>query len=786
MYKYIKNPNDNKKINIHSELGKNIIKKYLNFIVGGENPEKMEYIFNQRSENITEIHGLVGLDYYKFDASVYGTTKRILLLADEHDPLVEKILPDSNNAILFDELIIYLIQTLALASECVDFYLEIALTNEQGKPLDGIPFNGGAMYKSSYHIPMNNKITTICVLRNIFRNCSQSIVNDSCTINELIGHLEQPIPSDIKLDNLRLHNIDLRQNSGNYYDLMGSDLTDTTYSHDFYDRFLQYVLDRPGHPTRQQLEDMCLIDANCDSSIISAHIDKIDLVKRKINHEQEKFFYNKIFNIGARVYIKLIRKYVYEFYTGKSIHMPDVSWDSSSLNASLVDIYTIFRILKNFEMNTEPKRGRGPSKCKGISNQNNIIVFAGAHHTECFRYVLDRLPGCSSMYGQDSHRRTPNGNRSKILEIDTSQGFDNFNQLMTDFCEDFSNHRIDFKNLDNTSLRRAIQRYKYSIQTCPLIETWNVSEVTDMSNLFDDFSNFDGNITYWDTGKVTDMSHMFNEAISFNKPLVWDTKNVTNMSNMFRGATNFNESLYFDTEKVTNMSGMFNRAKSFNQPLKEWNTVNVTDMSHMFHRAQSFNESLEFTSTEYVTNMSSMFREARSFNQYLDFNTSNVTDMNSMFYNAIRFDQPLNFFYTGNVTNMGSMFREARSFNGNLTYWNTELVTDMSSMFEFASNFNQPLNFDTENVSNMESMFSYARSFNQLLNWNTAIVINMESMFEDAENFNQPLNWNTDRVINMNSMFRNAVNFRQTLDFNIGNDTDTDRMFENSPGRLNI
>lgn len=38
MYKYIKNPVNNKKVNIHSKLGKNILKQYLNLLIGGTTP----------------------------------------------------------------------------------------------------------------------------------------------------------------------------------------------------------------------------------------------------------------------------------------------------------------------------------------------------------------------------------------------------------------------------------------------------------------------------------------------------------------------------------------------------------------------------------------------------------------------------------------------------------------------------------------------------------------------------------------------------------------------------
>jgi len=44
-----------------------------------------------------------------------------------------------------------------------------------------------------------------------------------------------------------------------------------------------------------------------------------------------------------------------------------------------------------------------------------------------------------------------------------------------------------------------------------------------------------GHISNWDTSNVTDMSEMFNEASNFNQDISnWDTSNVTNMSDMFK------------------------------------------------------------------------------------------------------------------------------------------------------------------------------------------------------------------------------------------------------------
>ena len=53
-----------------------------------------------------------------------------------------------------------------------------------------------------------------------------------------------------------------------------------------------------------------------------------------------------------------------------------------------------------------------------------------------------------------------------------------------------------------------------------------------------------GEINNWDVSNVTNMEEMFDEASSFNQPLnKWDVSKVTNMSFMFAGATSFNQPL---------------------------------------------------------------------------------------------------------------------------------------------------------------------------------------------------------------------------------------------------
>lgn len=72
------------------------------------------------------------------------------------------------------------------------------------------------------------------------------------------------------------------------------------------------------------------------------------------------------------------------------------------------------------------------------------------------------------------------------------------------------------------------------------INTWDVTEVRDMSELFAEQKYFNDKITRWVPKNVTDMSAMFQDNATFNQDLNnWDVGCVTNMNNIFGTATAF-------------------------------------------------------------------------------------------------------------------------------------------------------------------------------------------------------------------------------------------------------
>ncbi|KAG7350223.1 fibronectin domain containing protein [Nitzschia inconspicua] len=149
------------------------------------------------------------------------------------------------------------------------------------------------------------------------------------------------------------------------------------------------------------------------------------------------------------------------------------------------------------------------------------------------------------------------------------------------------------------------------------IDSWNVSQVTDMSELFRDDINFDQYIGSWDTSNVTDMYRMFYEASAFNQDIgQWDVSNVKNMHAMFYGADAFNQDIgEWDVSNVQSMQGMFYNACSFNQDIGQWDVSNVQHLDYMFHYAWSFNQDIGRWNVSKVTSMHGMFLGASAFNQ---------------------------------------------------------------------------------------------------------------------------------------------------------------------------
>ncbi|GEM_PF-1218049 len=390
---------------------------------------------------------------------------------------------------------------------------------------------------------------------------------------------------------------------------------------------------------------------------------------------------------------------------------------------------------------------------------------------------------------------------------------------------------ISIKARDKSHLENLIkQTIELNGYNCDL-NFIDVSNVTDMSYLFaswpddeddswsDDEGNsysnsrFNGDISRWNVSNVTDMSHMFNGS-SFNGDISkWDVSNVTNMSGMFEYSQFNGDICKWDVSNVTDMSHMFSGSK-FNGNISKWNMSNVTDMSVMFLDSK-FNGDISKWDVSNVTNMSYMFRNSQFNGDISEWNVSNVTDMSHMF-SGSEFNRDISKWNVSNVDDMDWIFSRSK-FNGDISKWNVSETDERSliSLSKFFPNIsikardkehlesliNQTivrngcycnLNFiDVSNITDMSNLFtswsddegdSYSNSqFNgDISRWNVSNVTNMSEMF-NGSSFNGDISkWNVSNVTDMRSMFSGSKFNGDISKWNVSNVTDMSYMFRNS------
>lgn len=118
-----------------------------------------------------------------------------------------------------------------------------------------------------------------------------------------------------------------------------------------------------------------------------------------------------------------------------------------------------------------------------------------------------------------------------------------------------------YKPSTTKKLKNAIQQYVVLGRTSyyPPISQWDTSLITDMSYLFENCYEFNGDISEWNVANVTDMRYMFKNCLLFNCNLSkWDVRNVRHMT------------------------GMFSSCISFHNDISQWNVNRMTDVTDMF------------------------------------------------------------------------------------------------------------------------------------------------------------------------------------------------------------
>jgi len=331
------------------------------------------------------------------------------------------------------------------------------------------------------------------------------------------------------------------------------------------------------------------------------------------------------------------------------------------------------------------------------------------------------------------------------------------------------------------------------------IEVWDVSSVTDFTELFSNASDshlypfhmnsLSINLSRWDTSKVTSMSEIFKDNENVGLSIVgietWNTANVETLYSAFDGAKNFNSDISgWNVSKVSDFDQTFNRALRFNADIGSWNTARALKMRHMFAFAHAFNADLSCWSTQRVIYSTDMFHDAEMFDArgLWSWNVSKVTDFLSMFFLADRIDTctrqyiymqwPENFKIDypdwGHImlSCLENPLQLPRSECGHRAC----VLTSMSISNEVSwwlSNDkmhdecgNNVGSWNVSRVTNLDYALALPTFNGDISRWDVMKVTSMEGTFQEAASFNRDLSaWNVVKVTNMERMFYSATSY---------------------------
>ncbi|WMN07245.1 BspA family leucine-rich repeat surface protein [Marivirga arenosa] len=269
----------------------------------------------------------------------------------------------------------------------------------------------------------------------------------------------------------------------------------------------------------------------------------------------------------------------------------------------------------------------------GSSNDNQITIpGTGTDYLIEWEEVGNEANNNGSETGTDTHTITFPSAGTYRVKINGDFNRINFNnqgdvQKITDIEQwgdiSWSSFENAFFNCDNLL---------YSATDAP-----DLSGVTNMSRMFENTNQFNGDIDNWDVSTITNMNYMFRYAYAFNQSLNnWDVSSVELAFHMFDGADQFNGDITaWNTSNIRSFSKMFRNASSFNQDISGWSTTSALYMISMFEGAESFNADISNWQTANVQEMTLMFSGATAFDANLgNWDISSITNMSNMLDNS--------------------------------------------------------------------------------------------------------------------------------------------------------
>ena len=247
-------------------------------------------------------------------------------------------------------------------------------------------------------------------------------------------------------------------------------------------------------------------------------------------------------------------------------------------------------------------------------------------------------------------------------------------ELLDNIQELFDKGETDLNCIDTsaiTDMSHLFDSYSNKVPDIKFnfdISGWNVSNVTNMQDMFFNCKYFDCDLSKWDVSNVTNMHSMFINCYKFTgKGLEnWNVSNVENMCNIFRNCNIFTGKCIenWDTHSVENIKAAFFDDENFNADLSKWNISKVKSTLNLFKGCENF-------SGEWISN----------------WDVSNIEEMDYMFKGCKNFDADLSSWNVSNVTTMAEMFYYCKKFTGKgIEKWNISKVKNTEDMFLYCLN----------------------------------------------------------------------------------------------------
>ena len=151
------------------------------------------------------------------------------------------------------------------------------------------------------------------------------------------------------------------------------------------------------------------------------------------------------------------------------------------------------------------------------------------------------------------------------------------------------------------------KRIKSEGNECDLNDI-DTSKIKDMSNLFNRFRDFNGDISKWDVSNVKFMIATFQNS-EFNGDISkWDVSNVIYMGSMFKNSEFNSDISDWNVSNVVDMYETFMNSK-FNQDISKWDVSNVKIISRMFALSQ-FNQDISNWDVSNRTSYKNPFKDS--------------------------------------------------------------------------------------------------------------------------------------------------------------------------------